>query len=71
MQSLTMKKIQPHLKSALTTSMIIGVILSIINHTDELAKGITISCLIEWIPNFIVPFCVSLYSRVSAAKNCE
>ena len=65
-------KIKPHVGSAFVTSMIIGVILSIINHPQEiLSLEIAFVDLYGLIPNFVVPFSVSLFSRVSAAKNCN
>lgn len=65
-------KIKPHVGSALVTSMIIGVLLSIINHSEEfLSLEINLLDLYSWTPNFIVPCAVSLFSRVRAAQNCK
>ena len=61
--------IRRHIKGSIMTSMVVGSILSAINQGNEImVNGITLQILGVCLTNFLVPFCVSLYSRVSSEK---
>jgi hypothetical protein len=57
---------------ALKTSVLVGFILIIINHGDELIRGeVDFIRLLKMLLTFAVPYCVSTYASVSTLRNLE
>jgi hypothetical protein len=60
----------PHLKRALSTALIVGVILFALNQLDVvLSDGWSARVVAKTALNFVVPFCVAMVGILSATKN--
>lgn len=63
------RKYHLQIKASFYTSMVVGTLLIFFNHLQVIISlSFTASDLLEWLVNFIVPFLVSLYSRIAALK---
>jgi hypothetical protein len=49
--------------SALKTSLVVGTVLTVINHPDLLRVPLTPHVLLQCVLNYVVPFLVAGYSR--------
>lgn len=59
----------PLVKTAAKTALVVGVILSLINHGDALLSGrITAGLVFEMLLTFAVPYGVATYGAVSMAR---
>ena len=64
-----MSKYRQQIKDSAYTAVVVGTILIFINHTDAIISlSFTAFDLFQWLANYIVPFLVSLYSRIGALK---
>lgn len=62
-------KYRQQVKDSAYTAVVVGTILVFINHMDAiLSLSFTAFDLLQWLANFLVPFLVSLYSRIGALK---
>lgn len=62
-------KYHQQIKDSFYTSLVVGTILIFINHVEAIVNfSFTGLDLLHWLLNFIVPFMVSLYSRIAALK---
>lgn len=65
-------KYRQQIKESVYTSIVVGTILVFINHLQEIISfSFTPIDLLHWSLNFVVPFMVSLYSRISALKKVK
>ena len=65
-------KYRQQIKESIYTSIVVGTILVFINHLQLiLSASFTAKDLLQWSLNFVVPFLVSFYSRVSALKKVK
>jgi hypothetical protein len=65
-------KYRQQIKDSAYTSIVVGTMLVFINHLQAiLSFTFTSVDLLHWSLNFVIPFMVSLYSRVSALKKAE
>ncbi len=63
---------QQQIKDSLITAFVVGIILIFINHVETImALSFSITDLLQWSLNFVVPFTVSLYSRLAALKKTK
>ena len=63
------RKYQQQIKDSIYTSLVVGTILVLINHIQAIINvSFTALDLLHWLLNFLVPFTVSLYSRIAALK---
>ena len=62
-------KYRQQIKDSVYTSLVVGTLLTFINHTQTIVSlSFTALDLLPWLLNFVVPFTVSLYSRIAALK---
>lgn len=65
-------KYRQQILDSIGTSLVVGTILIFINHVDAiLSFAFSATDLMHWSLNFVVPFMVSLYSRISALKKVK
>lgn len=65
-------KYRQQVKDSMATSLVVGTILIFVNHIEAIASLLfTTADLLYWLLNYIIPFLVSLYSRISALKKLE
>ncbi|MDN5203885.1 hypothetical protein QQ008_21010 [Fulvivirgaceae bacterium BMA10] len=61
--------IKKHIIGSIQTALIVGIILTAINQLDKIVTlDFSISDVMHWTLNFIVPFTVSLYSRMRSER---
>ena len=54
---------------AIRTSLVVGSILALINHGDNILAGtLTDGAMLKMLLTYAVPYCVALYASVSAMK---
>lgn len=65
-------KYRQQILDSIGTSLVVGTILIFINHVDAIfSLAFSATDLMHWSLNFVVPFMVSLYSRISALKKVK
>ena len=58
-----------HIKGSLNTALIVGSILTIINHPQEILNwDFELREALGWSLNYVVPFSVSFYSRLASER---
>lgn len=66
------RKYQKQVKDSLTTSLVVGTLLIFINHSKAIFDNtFTSEDLVHWSLNYVVPFFVSLYSRIAALRKVK
>jgi hypothetical protein len=64
------KYLSIHLQGSIKTALVVGTILTFINHTKAILNiEFDAYDLLNWSLNYVVPFTVSLYSRIISQKN--
>jgi len=65
-----MHNLKAHLKGSIRTALVVGTLLTFINHTTAIINlDFDYMDLLNWSLNYVVPFTVSLYSRIASERS--